>query len=104
MLNVFAVEGFLTDDVVLTFEDGKKTYKAAFHLRNPKKIGKKIFNNEFYVLVYGKKAEHCKRSLSAGMKVSVSGSLLTWFTRDENGNKQTGVTINATDVDWGNEG
>ncbi len=100
MLNCFAVEGLLKDNVVLSYDDSKKVSKASFHLDNLNKIGKKEYHNLFYVVVYGKKAQDCAKGLSAGSKVTVSGSVVVWSNTDEIGNKYGGITINATNVYW----
>ena len=100
MLNCFAIEGRLKDNVVLSYDDEKKVSKASFHLDNPYKIGKKEYHNNFWVVVYGAKAEYCAKCLSAGSKVTVSGSVVTWSKTDEDGKKFGGVTINATNVYW----
>ena len=100
MLNCFSVEGYLSDDVALTFDDNKKIKKASFHLKNPQKNGKKSFINEFYVVVYGKKGEQCAENLKKDKKVTITGKINTWAYRDETGNSQAGVTITASDVYW----
>ena len=55
MLNVMTVEGFVASEVKLTYETGKRTCIGKFYLRNPTKIGQNMYDNDFYIVVYGKK-------------------------------------------------
>lgn len=96
-INIITIEGFLTSDVKLSFCEEKKVYKATFHLKNPNKVGKKVYFNELYVVVYGKQAKECKRVLETGDYCTVSGKICMWTTNNEN---CFGVTVNAYDVYW----
>ena len=98
MLNVFACEGIVADDIVLTQDEIKKVAKATFHLKNTVRTGKKAYTNDFYVVIYGKKAEECYSKLTAGKQCSVSGSISTWYKVDEQGNKTSGAVINASNI------
>ncbi len=100
MLNVFACEGVVADDIVLTQDEVKKVAKATFHMKNTVKTGKKAYTNDFYVVIYGKKAEACYGALSVGKKCSVTGTVSTWFNIDELGNKTSGVVVNATNISY----
>lgn len=100
MLNISVIEGILTDEVKLCFDEAKKVSKAGFHIDNLQKKGKKHHANKFYVVTYGKEAEECARFLKEGMCVRALGSIITWAQVDEHGNKTTGATINATKVYW----
>ena len=100
MLNVFACEGIVADDIVLTQDEVKKVAKATFHLKNTVKTGKKAYTNDFYVVIYGKKAEDCYAVLSVGKKCSVTGSVSTWFKVDEQGNKTSGAVVNASNISY----
>lgn len=100
MLNISVIEGVLTDAVKLCFDEDKKVSKAGFHINNIHKKSKKPHVNKFYVLTYGKLAEDCAHFLKEGMCVRVQGSIITWAQVDEAGNKNTGVTINASNVYW----
>ena len=98
MLNVFACEGIVADDIVLTQDEIKKVAKASFHLKNTVRTGKKAYTNDFYVVIYGKKAEECYAKLNVGKKCSVSGAISTWYKVDESGNKTSGAVINASNI------
>lgn len=96
MLNIFACEGIVSTDIDLGYDEIKKVSKATFHLKNTVKTGRKAYTNDFYVVLYGKKAEECHSKLSVGEKCSVSGSISTWFNVDDKGNKTSGAVINAS--------
>ena len=97
-LNMLATEGVLTSDVKLNYDDVKKTYVAKFYLKNTSKIGQNTYKNDFYIVVYGKKAEACARHLAIGRKCTVCGKTSTWRKTDKNGNAQPGVTVIASEV------
>lgn len=103
MLNVTAAEGILTSEVKLTYDDVKKTSIAKFYLKNTTTVGKNTYNNDFYVVVYGRKAEACAKHLHIGKKCSVSGKISTWHKTDKNGNSQPGITLIASDVNFEEE-
>lgn len=97
MLNIFACEGIVSTDIDLVQDEIKKVAKATFHLKNTVRTGRKAYTNDFYVVLYGKKAEDCYAKLRVGEKCSVSGKISTWFNVDEQGNKTSGAVINASD-------
>ena len=98
MLNVFACEGIVSTEVELEYDEIKRVSKASFHLKNTVRTGKKAYTNDFYVVIYGKKAEDCYAKLSVGKQCSVSGTISTWYKVDELGNKTSGAVINATNI------
>ena len=97
MLNVCAIEGIVATDIDLDNDEIKRVSKASFHLKNTLRTGKKAYTNDFYVVLYGKKAEDCYAKLSVGKPCTVSGKISTWFNVDEQGNKTSGAVINASD-------
>lgn len=97
-LNMLTIEGVLTSDVKLTYDDIKKTSVAKFYLKNISKIGQNTYKNDFYVVVYGKKADACAKLLSAGRKCTVCGKTSTWQKADKSGKAQVGVTVIASEV------
>ena len=94
-LNTCFVVGYLTDDVLLTYDEVKKTSVAKFYLKNHCKIGKNTYSNDFYVVIYGPKAERCAAELRKGKCCSVVGKMSTWSRIDKMGKTQPGVTIIA---------
>ncbi len=103
LLNIIAVTGFLSGDVKLTYDETKGTYVAKFYIKNPCKIGNYTYFNDYYVVVYGNKAEQCKNTLSDGKKCSVIGKSSTWSKKSNKGNAQPGVTIIASEVHFESE-
>lgn len=99
-LNVCAIEGYVVGDVFLSTDEIKGIQKATFFIRNPSKKSKKNYSNEFYVVAYGKLAETCANYLKKDKRVAVSGSITTWVKYDDNGNKTSGVILNADDITW----
>lgn len=100
-LNTFSVGGYVADELFLHPKDENEgsVMKVTFHLRNPKVVGGKQFYNEFYVVVYGKKARECIEHLTVGSECIVVGSANTWSKTDpETGVKNTGIVIDAKDV------
>lgn len=100
-LNLVVVEGYLTDDVKLERDGGKNkaVYRAKFYLLNPVQIGRNKYKNEYYVVVYGKKAEKCAQNLCKGKRCKVVGKEAHWFKKDKMGNvDKTGVTVIADDI------
>ena len=103
MLNVITVEGVLTSEVRLTYDENKKTSVGKFYLKNTTKVGKNVYHNDFYVVVYGRKAEACEQHLYVGKRCSVTGKVSTWVKPGQNGHNQVGVTILAQDVNYEEE-
>lgn len=97
-LNVMTTAGVLTSDVNLTYDDVRKTSIARFYLKNTSKVGQNTYKNDFYVVVYGKKAEACAQHLRIGSECTVSGKVSTWQKTDKHGNPQSGITLIASDV------
>ena len=97
-MNFIGIEGYLTDDVKLSYDDHKKCVKARFYIKNLCQVGGNQYGNDFYVVVYGKKAESCARHLSKGKKCAVTGKVSTWLKSDKIGSSQNGITIIASDV------
>ena len=97
MLNVCAIEGRVSTDIDLEFDEIKKVSKATFHIKNTVKTGRKSYTNDFYVVLYGKRADDFHAKMSVGKPCTVSGKITTWFNVDELGNKTSGAVINATD-------
>ena len=98
LMNVIAVEGYLTSEVNISFDDVKSSSIARFYIKNPCQIGQNKYGNDFYIIVYGKKAEECKKYLSLGKKCSVTGKVSTWVKNDKRGKTQPGITIIASEV------
>lgn len=98
LMNVIAVEGFLTCEVNLSYDEEKKSSIARFYIKNLCQTGQNKYANDFYIIVYGKKAEACKEHLSLGSMCSVTGKVSTWVKNDKRGNQQPGITIIASDV------
>lgn len=97
-MNFIGIEGYLTDDVKLSYDDQKKCMKARFYIKNLCQVGNNHYGNDFYVVVYGKKAENCARHLSKGKKCAVTGKVSTWLKSEKIGLSQSGITIIASDV------
>ena len=97
-LNVLTIEGALTSDVRLTYDDTRKISIAKFYLKNTSRVGQNTYYNDCYVVVYGKKAEGCAEHLCAGDTCTVTGKVSTWQKTDKHGNPQPGITLIASDV------
>ncbi|MEE1505257.1 MAG: single-stranded DNA-binding protein [Acutalibacteraceae bacterium] len=102
-LNDFAVTGYVADKPVLKPKENEGSVtKVGFHLKNPRMVGAKQFFNEFYIVVYGKKAKECLEQLCVGSKCTVTGSANTWEKIDpETGAKTSGVVVDAKEVFFG---
>lgn len=97
-MNLIAIEGTLTCDVSLSYDEKKKSSIARFYIKNSVQMGQNKHYNDYYIVVYGKKAEECAKYLSTGKTCSVTGKSATWITADKKGKQQAGVTIIASDV------
>ena len=97
-VNSITVEGVLTSDVKLTYDDTKKASIGKFYLKNTTTVGKNTYHNDFYIVVYGRKAENCEQHLHIGSNCTVVGKVSTWHKPDKNGNMQPGVTILTSEV------
>ena len=101
MLNSISIAGYVADELVLQSKDkeGEALTKVSFHLKNPKVVGGKEYYNEFYIVVYGKKARECLEHLSVGSECTVVGSANTWSKFDaEKGVRTSGFTVDAKEV------
>lgn len=101
LTNIVVVEGYVLSPVNLVFEDEKNTHKACFYLNNPCQVGRNSYINDFYIVVFGKKAKECNKVLSVGDKCTVTGKITRWYKGGKNGVTQTGITIFASDVSFG---
>lgn len=98
LLNVIAVEGFVSSEITLTADEKKQISVAKFYLFNPTRSGTYKYGNHFRVVVYGKKAERCAEKLSKGTLCSVMGKVSTWQQPDKAGKMESGITILANEV------
>jgi len=101
MVNSIVVEGYVADELVLQPRDknGETVDKVTFHLKNPKTVSGKEYYNEFYIVVYGKKARECMENLGIGSRCTIVGTANTWFKYDaEKGVKSSGLTVDAKEV------
>lgn len=98
LMNVIAVEGFVSSEITLTADEKKQISVAKFYLFNPTRSGTYKYGNHFRVVVYGKKAERCAEKLSKGTLCSVMGKVSTWQQPDKEGKMESGITILANEV------
>ena len=98
LLNVIAVEGFVSSEITLTADEKKQISVAKFYLFNPTRSGTYRYGNHFRVVVYGQKAERCAEKLSKGSLCSVMGKVSTWQQPDKTGKMESGITILANEV------
>ncbi len=100
LTNNVVIQGYLSTPVKLMLEKEKNTYKASFRISNPCQMGRNTYSNDFWVVIYGKKAQVCKDELSQGDKCTVIGKISLWYKAGNNGVERTGATINATDISF----
>lgn len=101
-MNNVVLIGNLSRDPELSYTPNTQTAVCRFTLavNRPKRDGQDTGADFIRIIVWGRQAENCKRYLSKGRKVAVSGRITTGSYKDRNGQTVYTTDITAENVEF----
>lgn len=101
-MNKVILIGNLARDPELSYTQGNQTAVCKFTVavNKPRRNGEDQGADFIRITVWGTQAENCKRYLSKGRKVAVSGRIVTGSYKDRNGQTVYTTDVTADNVEF----